>query len=174
MLGHADEARRHLEQALAVRLADVQYLTQRGVTSVMDRLWKTVGVKLAEDDPLRAQLEHRLLAAGIAPDEVFEAHRERAEVSDNVHFYRCRLRQPLDASWPASEGCLAGQQAWTSYFALWGVLARDEAEAAKLVQAWQGRCSALPSEVLDCEQSDGVYRDRPGVVWQGQRWQETN
>jgi tetratricopeptide (TPR) repeat protein len=171
-LGRTEEARRHVEQALSVRLADVDYLTFRGLLNLFGRLWNTAGAKWPEDDPVRQQLETRLLATGLAPDEFFDAYRERGEAVPGVHFYRCRVRQELDERWPTSPGCLRGQEEWPFYFALWGMLARDEDEAQRLALQWQARIADGPAEVLDCEAQDGEYKDKPGVIWQGQRWHE--
>jgi tetratricopeptide (TPR) repeat protein len=173
-LEQIDDTCRHLSDVLAVRLATVDYLTFRGLVNLFARLWNTVGAKLPDDDPLRQQLQTRLLAAGLTPDDLFEPIRERSETHDGVNFYRCRLRQPLDERWPASEGCLRGQEGWPFYFALWGVLARDEDEAKRFALRWQGRCYPTPAVVLDCEVHDEGYKDKPGVVWQGQRWHEEN
>jgi tetratricopeptide (TPR) repeat protein len=172
LLDRADEARPLLADILAQRLADVDYLTFSGLCNLFARLWQTVGTRLPEDDPLRAQLERHLLVTGLAPDDMFEPYRQRETERENIHFYRCLVRQPLDETWPASAGCLAGQEEWTEYLTVWGVLAGDETEARRLAQSWQSRCADLPATVEECEEEDDVYTDRPGVVWQGPRWLE--
>ena len=173
LLEQPQEARGHFALALTVPLAKVDYLTHSGLCNLFGRLWKTVGASLPAEDSLAAALEQHLLPdPGLAPDELFEPHRQRAEECEDVHFYRCRLRQPLDETWPASPGCLAGQETWPHYLALWGVLARDEDEAWDLVKTWQSRGHSVPPVLLEFEPGDETYKDRPGVVWQGQRWVE--
>jgi hypothetical protein len=80
------------------------------------------------------------------------------------------MRQPLDEHWAQSPGCLAGQAEWDAYRILWGVLARDEDEAKRLTLAWQSRCYPLAATVEAVELLRENYTDKPGVVWQGQRW----
>jgi tetratricopeptide (TPR) repeat protein len=173
-LGNAEAVRHHLADALAVPLAAVDYLTFRGVLNLFERLWNTVGRKLPADESLRCRLEQRLLATGLAPDDFFEEIRDREQVQDDVFFYRCRLRLQLDASWASSEGCLHGQQGWDHYHALWGVLARDEDAAVALARCWQEHCGPWPAAVVEVDAEERAYRDKSGVVWQGQRWCEEN
>jgi tetratricopeptide (TPR) repeat protein len=170
LLDRQDEARLILPEILGIRLAGVDYLTFNGLANLFARLWKTVAVKLAADDAQYLALEQHLLAAGLAPDELFEPHRQREEARDGIHFFRCMVRQPLDETWPSSPGCLAGQGQWPEYLALWGVLAVDEDEARQRAQTWQARCGHPGAEARECEMADDTYRDRPGIVWQGQRW----
>ncbi len=169
MLDQLDEARGHVAEVLGVRLAEVDYLTFSGLCNLFARLWNTVGVKLPADEPLRVELEQRLLSTGLAADDYFEPLRQ-GEVREGVHFYRCRVRQPLDATWPTSASCLVGQEPWPYYDAMWGVLARDEEEAGQLAVSWQRRCGSLPCELVECDESAETYTDRVGIVWQGPRW----
>jgi tetratricopeptide (TPR) repeat protein len=170
-LGQIERHRELLEQVLATRLAGVDYLTIAGLSVLLARLWKATACLPAED-PFRVTLAERLLVAGFAPDEIFEAVRELGEPRDGINYYRCVVLQPLDERWAQSPGCLTGQDKWQRYRILWGVLAPDEEEAAKLVLAWQARCYPLPATVEETELQDEGYKDRPGVVWQGMRWGE--
>ncbi len=86
--------------------------------------------------------------------------------------YRCVLVQPLDARWALSPGCLNGQSDWTTYRCLWGVLARDEDEAARAAIAQQAECYHLPATVETTEDLGETYNDKPGITWQGVRWCE--
>src|SRR5262249_21155402 len=133
------------------------------------RLWKAAA-GLPEDDPLRAALHRRLLLTGLAPEDLFEATRERGEVVEGLNYYRCAVRQPLDAAWAESHGPLSGQEKWTRYDIYWGVLAADEDDAARRVLQWQAQCYPLGAAVEEAELLSDGFRDKPGVVWQGARW----
>jgi tetratricopeptide (TPR) repeat protein len=171
-LGRVEPARKHLNEALTLRLADVHELTVRGLADLFGRLWRALGAELPADDALRGRLERRLLAAGLAPDEFFEPYRQREAVQESVNIYRCRVLQPLDQRWPEFEGCLHGQEEWSSYFALWGVVAQSEEEAVSRVRSWQLRCYKAPPGDIECELQDEGYKDKPGILWMGERWCE--
>jgi tetratricopeptide (TPR) repeat protein len=171
-LGRPQRYRELLEGTLAVRLAGIDYLTITGLNNLFGRLWKASAC-LPADDPLRAELRTLLLQAGLAPDALFEEERAKCAERAGINYYRCLVRQPLDARWPESRGCLAEQADWTAYHIVWGVLAADEDEAARAVLAWQARCYPRPAEVEETEPEDEGYTDRPGVVWQGARWGDT-
>lgn len=170
-LGDTDTCRRHIENAMALRLASISYLMVTGLTRLFARLWKAAEC-LPADDPLRSVLVARTLAAGMAPDEVFDEERSTRDEEEGMSFYRCKLRQPLDDDWPDSAGCLTGQEAWQEYRILWGVLAPDEDAAAEMALAWQARCYPRAAIIEEIELQREGYTDRPGVVWQGARWAE--
>jgi hypothetical protein len=111
-------------------------------------------------------LRRLLLASGMAPDELFKHQRMRAEKVNPLNFYVCRIRQPLDAAWAQSAGCLSGQENWTGYVAAWGVLAADEETAGHIALTAQAECYYLPAELLECSMDSGPYSDSPGVIWQ--------
>ncbi len=140
-----------------------------GLASLYGRLWKAAAT-LPEEDPLRRSLYRRLLQTGLAPEDVFDVVRQQAEQSANVNYYRCMARQPLDERWPESHGCLSGQDKWSGYRMVWGVLAHDEEAAGRYVLEWQGQCYPLPASIEECELEDDGYKDKCGVVWQGARW----
>lgn len=167
-----DAFRARLAEVLSVPLADVTYLTSNGLQRMFTRLWKSAAECVEAEDPAMLAYESRLLEAGLAPNELFAAHRQRESgqaEKGTVNFYRCVVRQPLDEQWLSFAGRLAGEEDWTSYEVHWGVLAVDEQEAARRVSAWQQRCYPLPAEILEIEEEGTDFSDRPGVVWQGYR-----
>lgn len=175
-----DEFRADLAKLLATPIADVTYLTSNGLQKMFTRLWKSASVCLAPGDVALQQLETRLLETGLAPNEMFVAHRELSLNADGqpdggglTNFYRCVLRQPLDERWLAFPGRLAGEENWNAYVIPWGVLAKDAAEATRLVLQFQQRCYPLPAEIWEIEEDGSDFTDGAGVVWQGFREGET-
>jgi tetratricopeptide (TPR) repeat protein len=167
-----DAFRAQLAEVLSLPLADVTYLTSNGLQRMFTRLWKSAAECVEPDDPAMVAYESRLLEAGLAPNELFAAHRERASEQaeqGTVNFYRCVVHQPLDERWLSFAGRLAGEEDWVSYDVHWGVLAVDEQDAARRVTEWQQRCYPLPPEILDIEEEGTDFTDKPGVVWQGYR-----
>ncbi|MBW3598811.1 MAG: hypothetical protein KY475_16235 [Planctomycetes bacterium] len=160
-----------LTEVLETPLRSIDFLTFTGLCRLFEKLWMAAHFLPPEDD-LRVRLNDRLLAAGLAPDDAFEAVREENPKHEDVNFYRCTLLQPLREDWPGFPGCLAGQEGWQVYHAEWGVLARDEEEAAGLALPWQARCYPQPAEIENIELADEGYTEHVGVVWQGFRWGE--
>jgi hypothetical protein len=167
-LGEADAFRRLLEDVLEVPLTTVDYLSRTGLERLFGGLWSAAEC-LPVDDPLRGRLEELLLQAALAPEDVFDRVRQRGEKESGGKYYRCLARQTLDERWPTWPGCLAGEEGWTEYRLVWGVLARDEDEAGRLVLEWQRRCYPLPAEVEQVQLDSEGYTDKLGVVWQGFR-----
>jgi tetratricopeptide (TPR) repeat protein len=167
-LGDLESFRRHLAQALAMRLVEADYLTDSGVARLFEKLYLAAKC-LPDDAPEHEPLRRLMLASGMAPDALFDDERRRHEAVEGLNFYVYRLRQPLDAGWKDSLGCRPGQEAWTEYVAHWGVLARHSGEAEQAVLAWQARCYPLPAEVVDFNLQYEDCHDSPGVVWQGPR-----
>lgn len=170
-LGQPERYRVHLEEALAIALSSIDYLTRSGLHSLSERLWKA-GSCLAEDDPALSRLARRLLLAGLAPEPLFEKVRLASGVTRSSRFYRVELRQPLDERWADFEGRLDGQEDWTEYRCRWGVQAPDEESAGRMALAEQAKCYDLPASVekIECN-SDEDEEDAPGIYWQGARWQ---
>ena len=166
--GLTDEFRERLQQVLAVRPAEVDYLAPAGFRRQFARLWQSAA-ELPEDDALRGELENRLLVTGLTPDELFAQQRQRGQNVRDVNFYRVAIQQALDAAWPQSFACLPGEEDWASYASYWGVLARSEEEARELALAVQSRCYPGAAEVLEVDPGETGYEDVPGVVWQGFR-----
>jgi len=171
-LGRTEEFRDALSGVLEVRLAELEYVSFRGLCRLFERLWKSADC-LSADDPLCTQLEDRVLATGLAPDELFNAKRKAGEAVEGVNFYECVVHQPLDTRWATWPGCLADESDWTSYTVTWGVLARSEEEARELVLGWQSRCYPLPPTIHEVTAQAETYTDSSGVVWQGYREGET-
>lgn len=175
-----DEFRAELAELLAAPIADVTYLTSNGLQKMFTRLWKSAANCLAHGDVALEQLETRLLETGLAPNELFAAHREfrrKGDAQTNsgglVNFYRCVLRQPLDDRWQTFSGRLHGEESWVAYVIPWGVLAQDATEARRLVLEFQQRCYPVPAEILEIEEDGSDFTDEAGVVWQGFREGET-
>jgi len=168
-LKREDEFREQLERILSVPLYGLTSLTLQGLLRMMTRLWKSTAELLPLEDPDRVRLETRLLESGLAPNELFAAHRDVREAVPGVNFYQCVIHQPLDRDWRTFAGCLSWEQDWTAYENTWGVLAVDEDSARRDVLAWQQRCYGLEPEILRIVEDDSGYTDAPGVVWQGYR-----
>lgn len=171
-LKQVDAFRDQMKNLLELPLADVNYLTGNGLQKMFTRLWLSSSAMLEHDDPTLVSLETRLLELGLAPNELFDAHRERRPArpeEDRVNFYRVILRQPLDEHWLEFPGRLADEEDWVAYDIPWGVLAHNTDEAEKLVQEWQRKCYPLPADVLEIEEDGADFTDKAGVVWQGFR-----
>lgn len=168
-VGDVASAEDRLDHVLATPLRDIRYLSLHGLVRLFERLWQCVR-EWPNDHPLRQQLVPLLLKAGLMPDDFFDGIRIDSEEEEDLNFYRCQVHQPLDEQWAESDGCLPDQDAWSSYDALWGVLAGDEEEAVARVLRFQAHCYPLPAEVVELEVAGEGFRDHPGVVWQGLRW----
>ncbi|MCY2965770.1 MAG: hypothetical protein NT069_19430, partial [Planctomycetota bacterium] len=162
------EFRSQLRAILRCRPAEATYLTHSGFFSLYHRLWRAAGC-LPVDDSLRQELETRLLQTGLAPDDFIGTSGTRGGEVENVDFFQVLANQPVASDWKVSFRCLPGQESWTEYRILWGVLARDEEEATRLVLAIQDRCEGIPASVLMCIPSGDSYKEVPRVVWQGER-----
>jgi tetratricopeptide (TPR) repeat protein len=168
-LRRLEAARQCIQSILSKPLREADFLTLSGFAQLFARLWRRMAA-LPEGDPLVAQVDEFILASGMAPDELFEKHRQQEAKAKEVIYYRCLVRQPLSKDWPQSPGCLPGQESWREYLAEWGVLAADEDDAVRRVLAWQSRCHALPGEMEALDPGAEKFFDKPGVVWQGFRW----
>jgi hypothetical protein len=172
-LGQQALCRGHLDQVLAIPLVSVDYLSLAALADIAERLWKATSFMPARD-PQRNALMQRLLVSGLMPEAFFEDLRQAEKQAEGVNLYRCIVRQPLDNRWPTFAGCLDEQQAWREYRILWGVLARSEEEAAERALSWQSRCYSLPAEIDEITSDEEGFTDRPGVVFQGMRWSESD
>lgn len=168
-LGKRDDFRKRIAEVLATKMSEVEYLTPIGLCRLFGTLWKSAEAEIAADGKLRQALEDRVLAAGLAPNELFMPHREQDESPEGIHFYECVLLQPLDQRWAAWPGRLPHEEDWEQYIVRWGVLARSEEEAAKLALSWQKRSYPLAAEVLEVNLQIEDYPEPAGVVWQGFR-----
>lgn len=166
-----EACRAGLRDILAKPLRMVTTLSVQGLARLHRRLWMAVHAWSASD-PLVETYETYLIGTGLAPNEMFAAIRESsglAPVEDGINFYRVLLRQTMDETWKDSVYCLAGEEEWTEYEAVWGVLAEDEDRARRLVVDMQGRAMDRTAEVLGVDEGGSEYTDIPGVVWQGLR-----
>ena len=167
-----DEASRAgLREILSKPLRTVTTLSVQGLARLHRRLWIALYAWSA-NDPLFETYETYLIGTGLAPNEMFAAIREAsglAPIEDGINFYRVLLRQTMDETWKDSVYCLAGEEEWTEYEAVWGVLAEDEDKARRLVVDMQGRAMDRTAEVLGVDEGGSEYTDIPGVVWQGLR-----
>lgn len=159
-----------LTSLLAIPLREISYLTAQGFTGLYGRLWRATR-PMSLEHPLRRQLHDLLLQSGLAPDDLFEEIAANRRPG-NVSLYRVVLRQPLDERWKSSPGCLPGQEEWSNYDAIWGVLADSEEEAARLARRMQFRCYPLANELISVESSKEEFADFSRVVWQGMRYVE--
>lgn len=168
--GRQDEARDLFARVTERSFADVTFLTIHGLGQTLDLLWR-LSSELPDEDPVRQALRRRLLATGLMSDEFFDELRATGEIG-RVNFYQVLVEQPLDESWADSAGSLPGQAHWGSYRIVWGVLAPDEDDAHERALYWQNQCETLPATVIDIATDGEGYRDIPGVVWQGMRWND--
>jgi hypothetical protein len=171
-LGDLEVYREHLDRVLGVSFADSDSLQFEGVDVLFRFLWESRSV-LPGDDSRHIALEDRLLATGMAPQEMFEVIRVRGEIHQSTTFHVVTLKQPLDARWSTSSGCLFGQQDWTHYLATWGVLAPGAEEAVELAMCWQERCFPLAAEVVSVQSYPDSVEEEPGILWQGGHYEES-
>jgi tetratricopeptide (TPR) repeat protein len=167
-LGQVDRFGQLLDHLLDGRWGEVDYFTFAGLASLSLRLWNAAQC-LPAGDQRRDRLANHLVVTGLAPDVLFEARRLAGQTTADVKYYRCAIVQPLDAEWSQAPGCLDGQLAWPEYRCFWGVLARDEEEAARLVAAQQAQCYGLQATVEAPEDLGQSFIDKPGILWQGPR-----
>lgn len=166
-LGQSERFQSQLTEILSMKLFEVDYLTPTGMSKLFGLLWNSVK-KLNVEDALRDHYLDFMVASGLIPDDAVDSER-RTDVEDDMNFYECRLRQPLDERWSEFPGRLADEADWQSYLASWGVLAKTEEEAIKLAMQWQRRAYPLVAEVVSASLGGEGYRDRAGAVWQGYR-----
>ena len=166
-LNQIEAAEQEFEEALTTPLATVDYLSAPGIASLLVRALD-VSQKHLADTPFATRFEDRLLESYLAPEELFQAIRERQKPTD-VTFYQLLVRQPLDENWMAFLGRMAHEDEADSYLGSWGVLAEDEEAAQKMVLQWQRRCYPLDAEIVEISGNDDTFSESPGIVWQGQR-----
>jgi tetratricopeptide (TPR) repeat protein len=169
-LGQSNEASNFIRLALSRPLAKINDLTLSGVSGAFERL--ITAAKMCPDErALQLEVEHKMLVAGIATERYCE-HMRADEKPCDLYLYPCYVSQPLETSWPSSDGCLPDQTEWMTYIAQWGVLARNVAEAENLALEWQTKCYPLESTLVDIDSSDETLHDRPGIAFQGPRFAE--
>ncbi len=169
-LGQSEEAAKFIQQSLSRPLSKINDLTLSGVSGAFERLI-TAAKMCPNERELQLRVEQKMLAAGIATESYFEQVRANEKPCD-LYLYQCYVSQPLDTAWPQSDGCLPDQTEWQNYIGQWGVLARDTTEAEKIAVKWQAKCYPLEGMLVDIDGSDDTLHDRPGVAFQGPRFQE--
>lgn len=165
-----DDAGRALHSVISRPWSGIEFLTHHGLNQIMDLLWRKTS-SLSDDNPVRVALTQKLLKAGMLPDDVFDDLRS-VGADGTVNFYQVLADQPLDQTWSESAGCMPGQATWKSYRIVWGVLAKDEEEAKARVLEWQNKCESHPASIVDVALDGEGFKDKPGVVWQGMRWND--
>ena len=166
-----EAARGHLEKFLSFRFFEADYLSLHGLVRIAEVLCDSI-ISWPANDPLRNRLVKRLLRAGLLSDYYLNMMRADEPESNDIHFYRIQMLQPLNEAWPESEGCLIGQELWDNYTIDWGVLAESEEDAVNRVTELQKQCEVAVPILVQVEVSEEKFRDRPGVVWQGYRRHE--
>ncbi|MFN7333520.1 MAG: tetratricopeptide repeat protein, partial [bacterium] len=167
LLHRTQQAEEAIERGLSFALCDTEDLTNGGIASAIERLWRASRL-LPSAGKLRNRLEKRMLKAGIATEEYFADLRADQKPKD-LFLFHVSLLQPLDEHWVEFEGCLPDQTDWGSYIAHWGVLADDEEQAEQYAIEMQSQCYSLEAEVMDVSQDEEPLHDRPGVAFQGFR-----
>ncbi len=168
-----DDAEAVFEEVLGTLLRSIDYLSLQGITRLLSQLWNSIS-DWPRDNTLRTRLEHSMLLAGLLTDEYFEELRLQTDEKDEIHFYQVHVHQQLSESWPDSVGCLHGQDEWTEYDMEWGVLAQSEEQAINFVLEYQSQCCELPAEIIEVQADENDYRERPGIVWQGMHWPQSD
>ena len=167
LLHRIQQAEEAIERGLSCALCDTEDLTNGGIASAIERLWRASKM-LPSAGKLRGRVEKRMLQAGIATEEYFAELREDQKPKD-LFLFHVSLLQPLDEHWAEFEGCLPDQTDWISYVAHWGVLADDDEQAEQYAIEMQSQCYSLEPEVMDVSQEEDPLHDRPGVAFQGFR-----
>ena len=166
-----EECLEGLHQILDIPLRTIDTLSVQGLARLHRRLWIALNAQ-GSDEPLKRRYEDLLIGTGLAPNEYFQWQRDqsgRVPSDEGVNFYRILIRQPVDEDWSSSPNCLAGEQEWTEYRNMWGVLAADEESARQMVLEMQGRAMDRTAEIEGIDEGGTDYNDVPGVVWQGMR-----
>ena len=170
--GQTEAGNQLLKEVLDYPLQDLDTLSMHGLVRIFGRLWEAVASR-PDDDEVRQSLARRMIQTGLAHDSYFQHLREQQDVDEEIHFYLITIKQPLSENWSESLSCLHGQQDWEEYIIEWGVLARNRDQALTMMQQFQDLCGPPEHSVLDIDESEETYEDRPGVVWQGHRWNES-
>lgn len=165
-LQRPDHVEKYLREVLALPLAQVDYLTESGLSRLFERLYRALD-SLPRESETRDAVVRLMLQSGLAPSEFFGDERNAANQREGLGYFVCLLRQPLGPDWSAFPGCLHGQDGWSEYETAWGVLALNEQSASEIALAWQRRCAPLPARVVEVRQQGEGYSGVIGVVWQG-------
>ncbi|MDG2471092.1 MAG: hypothetical protein P8M80_17550 [Pirellulaceae bacterium] len=170
----AKQQRHHNRMELATsslqqKLSKLDYIPVPDIAYLLEILWNTLEELDVEKDLIR-NLEDKMLASGLMPDDFFDKERAATPPLENVRFFRVLLEQKLDGHWADSDGCLPGQENWQSYYCEWGVVSMSEEDAKHRAIQYQSRCHPKFAEFSDISEEDHLFTDSPGVVWQGLRY----
>lgn len=156
------------KEALDIRLSTLDFLPHQELVNCLRRIFEATRA-FPPDSEARLAWDIRLLQSGLMPDQYFDELRSMEEPNEGMSFYVCRVEQPLTEDWESFPGCLPGEQNWSAYQALWGVLAKDEEEAERLALQWQQRCYPGEATLGDIEVRGEDFHEQRGIVWQGAR-----
>jgi tetratricopeptide (TPR) repeat protein len=178
-LGQTEEALQHLQELNQVGFSSITDMTPTGIQKLTSLLYEHAK-ELPINHREREEFTRLLLETNMVPDDYFDRPEEADLDNDGESatvrrfLYRCILRQHLAADWSTSRGCFAHQKEWDHYLCEWGVISETPERAAELALEVQGRfVPDAELEVLDVTELDGPYTDNAGVVFQGDRWNET-
>lgn len=170
-MGRRDDAMKQIHTVMETPLYEVDFLSPIGLMELLQRL-AVVAEDVLQDAELVAQIERRLLRAGLMPESWFQHARESAgnEPVEGIRLFRCLVFQPLNETWSTDPDRQFDQEQWTSYLTEWGVLATSEEEASEIALKYQAMCADLPAEVREILPGDDTYTDVVGPVWQAARF----
>lgn len=180
-LKRSDEAAALLSELLQQPFGRLEFLTETEIKQAMQLIATCLqelddadSAEVSESDrsTIRQLVQNgrqRLLRLGLYLDDWFEAATSDVQAT-TVGLYQVLVEQPLSSDWDSSLGCLPGEEGWSAYHAVWGVIAKSEADARELVLEWQNRCESEPARVVDLSLVEQGAVDVPGVRWQGARW----
>jgi tetratricopeptide (TPR) repeat protein len=168
--GSSKEAVAAIKKCLRYSLPIIDDIAPSGISGALERL--LAAAKLCKrQTALLHEVEHRMLRAGVATESYFEQCRANEKPCD-LYLFQCYVVQELDDTWPDDNGCLFDQSDWDiEYFALWGILAQDAAQATQIALEWQRKCFHLECFLHSIEKTDQLLHDRPGVAFQGPRYE---
>ncbi|HBE68906.1 MAG TPA: hypothetical protein DDW52_12230 [Planctomycetaceae bacterium] len=169
--GKSAEAESRIDEILKQPFHEVEFIAPGGLVELLERLRTALA---ATEHTKASELSKRMLRAGMATEDYFEVPGEDLAASNDLNFYRCLLKQPLDENWASEPDRMVDQENWTAYMAEWGVLAENEDQARDLALQWQHKCYHLPAEVVVAEQAGDNISGAPRVVWQGIRFDEND
>jgi tetratricopeptide (TPR) repeat protein len=158
------EAAAAIESALTVPLPGVDYMSLRGLSTMLETQLKAAE-KLG-DAAMFARVERRARRAGVLHERRMDEYRlrEENEESDNLALYQVTIRQPLPDDHDADPDTPYWELGWKDYIVYWTALAESEEQAVELALEQQRMAADLPPEVVNVESDGNEYATKPGVV----------
>jgi hypothetical protein len=166
-----------LDEALKWNAANSGEQEMQGIVGELydpcERLWDHV-CKLPQSDENRLIFEQFLFERGLVPSSLLDTDNAGDENAEQILFgyYRCILKQPLDPNIATFSGWIPIPREDKEYFVTWFVLAENEEQAVKLALEAQNCCYSIPAELVECEQLDSYYAEKPQVVFQDRRFRK--